>query len=92
MAATVGCFHESQGLPGALVLLQPASESFPRGLSDRELAELLKQPLCVDPAHLAILDQLGHRYQRRFADHWDFVRFAEEQKLGLDFSRRPQRP
>ncbi len=56
------------------------------------LVELLKQPLCVGPARCAVLDQLEHRYQRPFADQWEFVRFAEEQKLGLDFSRRPQRP
>jgi hypothetical protein len=39
-----------------------------------------------------VLDALGTRYQRRFADHWEFVRFAEEQKLGLDFTSPPQRP
>ena len=50
VAATVGCFHESQGLPGALALLQPASEPFPCRLSDQELVELLKQPFCVGPA------------------------------------------
>ena len=91
VAAAVGCFHQSQWLP-ALVLLQSVAEPFPRPLSNQELVELLKQPFSVGPARRAILDQLGHRYQRPFADQSDFVRFAEEQKLGLDFSRRPQRP
>jgi hypothetical protein len=39
-----------------------------------------------------LLDQLQARHQRTFADPWDFVRFAEHQKLGLDFTRPPQRP
>jgi hypothetical protein len=39
-----------------------------------------------------ILDQLEHRYRRKFADHWAFVRYAHEQKLGLDFTSPPKRP
>jgi hypothetical protein len=92
VAAAVGSLHGIQGLPGALALLQPAAEPFPRRLSDQELVELLKQPLCVGPARRAVLDHLEYRFQRPFADQWDFVRFAEEQKLGLDFTRLPRRP
>jgi hypothetical protein len=92
VAATVGYLHASQGLPGALALLRPAAEPFPRRLSDQELVELLKRPLHLGPARRAILDHLEYRHQRPFATQWDFVRFAEEQKLGLDFTRRPQRP
>jgi hypothetical protein len=39
-----------------------------------------------------VLDHLGHRYGRRFVNHWAFVRFATEQKLGLDFTTPPKRP
>jgi hypothetical protein len=53
---------------------------------------MLKRPLCVGPARRALLDHLEYRYQRPFADQWDFVGFAEEQQLGLDSSRLPQRP
>ena len=42
------------------------------------------------PRARAILDHLEHRYQRPFADQWDFVRFAEEQKLGFDFTSPPK--
>ena len=92
LARTVGCLSESKGLPGALALLEPAAEPFPRRLSDQELVDLLKGPLCVGPARRAVLDHLECRYGRAFADQWDFVRFAEERKLGLDFTRPPQRP
>jgi hypothetical protein len=37
-------------------------------------------------------DRMGNRYGRRFVNRWAFVRFAEEQKLGLDFTTPPERP
>ena len=39
-----------------------------------------------------ILNQLGNRYGRRFDTHWDFVRYAQEQGLDLDFTTPPKRP
>jgi hypothetical protein len=42
-------------------------------------------------ARRVILDAREHRYRQRFRDQWDFVRFAQEQKLGLDFTRGPKR-
>jgi hypothetical protein len=39
-----------------------------------------------------VLDQLGNRYGRRFDTHWDFVRYAHEQRLDLDFTTPPKRP
>ena len=39
-----------------------------------------------------ILDQLGNRHGRRFDTHWDFVRYAQEKGLNLDFTSPPQRP
>jgi hypothetical protein len=53
---------------------------------------MLKHSLCIDPARRVILDRLEDRYQQRFVHHWDFVRFAEEKKLGLDFRTPPRRP
>ncbi len=52
----------------------------------------LKLPTCIGPARRVVLDQLGNRYRRRFADAWQFVRFAQEQHLDLDFTSPPQRP
>src|SRR5262249_28323738 len=69
------------------VVLAPADPP-----STPQLVELLKHPLCVGEARRVVLDQLGRRYSRRFADQWEFVRFAEKQKLGLDFTSRVQRP
>jgi hypothetical protein len=75
--------------PAALVL---ALEPPPCRLSTQQLVELLKHPLCVDQARRIVLEQLENRYRRPFADHWEFVRFATEQRLGLDFTTPPRRP
>jgi len=39
-----------------------------------------------------IIDHLERRYGRRFNTVWAFVRFAEDAKLGLDFTTPPVRP
>ena len=54
--------------------------------------ELLKYPTCIGEARRVILTQLGNRGYRRFATHWDFVRYAQEQRLNLDFTTPPVRP
>jgi hypothetical protein len=88
----IGCLPESKGFPGAVLLLHSTTEPFPRRLSDQDLVELLKDPLCVRHARRAVLDQLGLQHRRAFANQWEFVRFAEEQRLGLDFISPPKRP
>jgi hypothetical protein len=67
-------------------------EPLPCRFSTQELVELLKHPLCVDRARRVVLEQLERRYRRTFADHWEFVRFAQQQGLGLDFTTPPRRP
>jgi tRNA A-37 threonylcarbamoyl transferase component Bud32 len=85
-------------LPGQPFLVPtahlPALEPLPGRLSEQELVDLLKHPLCVDQARRVVLDVLEQRYRRSFADHWEFVRFATEQRLDLDFTppRRPESP
>ena len=61
-------------------------------LTTQDFVELLKMPTCVGELRRFILDQLGNRYSRRFDTHWDFVRYAQEQRLDLDFTTPPQRP
>jgi hypothetical protein len=73
-------------------ILGQALEPLPRRFSTQELVDLLKHPTCIGPARRVILDRLEDRYRRKFADHWEFVRFAQEQKLGLDFTSPPKRP
>jgi tRNA A-37 threonylcarbamoyl transferase component Bud32 len=77
---------------GGLALLTPAAEPLACRLSTQQLVDLLKLPTCIGAARRVLLDQLGNRYQRAFADMWEFVRFAKEQKLDLDFTTPPQRP
>jgi hypothetical protein len=64
--------------------LEPALEPLPPPLPAQVLVDLLKHPLCVGGARGVVLGQLGRHYDHSFADQWDFVRFAEEQRLGLD--------
>jgi hypothetical protein len=93
-AAVVACFGLAPdgNIPLAgLPLLQSALEPLPCRLSTPELVELLKHPLCVAEARRIVLDQLATRYRRPFADQWEFVRFAQEQHLDLDFTTPPQR-
>jgi len=92
-AAAAGAFPAGTGHPlAALALLLPAADPPPCRLSTQQLVELLKMPTCIGEARRVILDQLGNRYRRPFADVWEFVRFAEEQQLGLDLTSPPQKP
>jgi tRNA A-37 threonylcarbamoyl transferase component Bud32 len=90
VAAAAGI--SAQGLVPSLPLLPAAREPLPCRLSTQDLVELLKMPTCVAGVRRIILDQLGNRYGRRFDTHWDFVRYAGEHGLDLDFTTPPQRP
>ncbi len=79
------CQAVASGVGGLWPLLAPAAEPLGSPLTTQQLVDLLKQPLCLGPARRLVLDHLEIRYHRPFADHWDFVRFAEEKNLGLDF-------
>jgi hypothetical protein len=61
-------------------------------LTAQQLVELLKTPTCIGEARRLVLDHLGRRSRRHFAGAWEFVRFAQEQHLALDFTSPPQRP
>jgi hypothetical protein len=92
VVAAVGCPAGCGHAVGTPALLRPALAPLPCRFSTPELVEFLKYPTCVGPARRVILDQLEQRHRRPFADHWAFVRFANEQKLDLDFTSPPQRP
>jgi hypothetical protein len=76
----------------ALAAWPSAAEPLPCRMTTPELVELLKYPTCIGPARQVVLKHLGNRYGRTFANHWEFVRFAKEQNLGLDFTTPPKRP
>jgi hypothetical protein len=83
--------------PPTWSLLAPAAahsalDPVPEPLPAQLLVDLLKQPLCVGEPRRQVLEQLGRHYRRQFANQWDFVRFATEHNLGLDFTSPPQRP
>jgi tRNA A-37 threonylcarbamoyl transferase component Bud32 len=63
----------------------------PPPLPAQDLIDLLKNPFCVGEARRMVLDQLQRHCNRPFADQWDFVRVAEENRLLLDLRTPPQR-
>jgi hypothetical protein len=88
----IGMLTSPGSLLSASTLLQPALEPPPPPLPAQTLVDLLKQPFDVDEARPLVLEQLARHYQRPFADQWELVRFAQEQKLDLDLLTPPQRP
>jgi hypothetical protein len=76
----------------ALPLLTVNEQARSGRLPTQDLVEVLKWPTCVGEARRVVLDILGQRYQRHFANQWEFVRFAQEQHLDLDFTSPPRRP
>jgi hypothetical protein len=92
-ATAASALAVSAGQPlTALAPLLYSSEPPPGHLSPQQIVDLLKMPTCVGYARRVVLDHLGKRYHHTFADPWELVRFAEEQKLGLDFNRPPPFP
>jgi hypothetical protein len=80
--------HPLAGLPALALAAQP----LPSRLSIQELVELLKMPTCVGDARAVILQQLGGRYNRDFADQWEFVEYAAKHLPDVDLKSPPKRP
>ncbi len=78
-------------LPG-LPLAHPSFCPQPRPLLPQMLVDLLKHPFCIGDGRRAVLDALGHTYDRRFADQWDFVDYARTHQPQLDLLTPPKRP
>ncbi len=76
----------------AVPALPLAGKSLPCRLSTQDLVELLKMPTCFGKAREVVLKHLCNRYGRTFANHWEFVRYAPEKGLNLDFTTPPKRP
>jgi hypothetical protein len=76
----------------SLPALAAAGEPLPCRLSTQDLVELVKMPTGFASARRVVLQHLSNRYGRPFTNHWDFVRFAQEHRLGLDLTSPPQRP
>jgi hypothetical protein len=64
----------------------------PSALSVQDLVDLLKMPTCVGPARTVILEQLGQRCNRPFADQWAFVEYAHAHLPNIDLTTPPKRP
>jgi hypothetical protein len=92
VGAAVAGPADGRGLPAALALLSLAAEPPPCRLSTQELVDLLKHPLFVGEPRRAVLNQLGNRYRRTFADQWEFVAYAKEHLPDIDLTTPPKRP
>jgi hypothetical protein len=90
--AMVGLPANGNGLLCAFLLVSSTLEPPRCRLSTGELVELLNNPLGIGKARRVVLNALGARSKRSFADQWNFVRFAQEQNLGLDFTSPPRAP
>jgi hypothetical protein len=92
-AAVAMAIGLARGKPlAALPALPAATEPLPCRLSTQDLIELLKMPTCFGKARKVVLKHLGNRYGCHFANHWEFVRFAKERQLDLDFTTPPKSP
>jgi hypothetical protein len=76
----------------SLPALAAAGEPRPCRLSTQDLVELVKMPTGFAWERRVVLRHLSNRYGRPFTNHWDFVRFAQEHRLGLDLTSPPPRP
>jgi hypothetical protein len=80
------------GTSGAIdCVIREAGEVVPCRLKTQEIVDLLKMPTVVGKTRRMLLDQLEGIHGRRFANHWEFVRFAQETGLKLDFLSPPRR-
>jgi serine/threonine protein kinase len=80
------------GLGALATAVSLEAEPWPCRLSSQELVDLLKMPTCIGKARRVVLDQLGDVHGRRFANHWEFVRFSLENQRSLDLTTPPRRP
>jgi hypothetical protein len=75
-----------------LAALALAAQPLPSHFSTQELVNVLKWPTCVGPFREEVLRQLGNKYNRSFADQWEFVDFAEKHLPDVDLTTPPKRP
>src|SRR5262249_21647299 len=76
----------------ALPVLASLADPSAGWLPPRAVTDLLRRPLGGGGAGGLLLNPLGTRSRRTFANHWEFVRFGREQHLDLDFTSPPARP
>jgi hypothetical protein len=77
---------------GQAVTLLQAAEPLPCRFPTQQLVDFLKMPTCVGPFRAVVLQMLGNRYRRTFADQWEFVDFAETHLPDIDLKSPPKRP
>ena len=68
------------------------TQPLPCRLPTQALVDLLKMPTCFGMLRQVVLEDLGNRYGRTFANHGEFIRYAQEHGLDLDFTTPPKRP
>lgn len=92
VASAVGDAAALQPLFAGLVPLAHAYSPLPGRLTEQQLVDLLKAPICPPSARQVIVAQLGNQCGRPFANLWDFVDWAREHRPDLDLTSPPDRP
>jgi hypothetical protein len=93
VARTIGAMLSPPTRLSALATLSQASKKSSQSwFTTQQLVDLLKMPTCVDSVRSAVLDLLGERYERKFANQWEFVDFAEKHLPDIDLKSPPKRP
>jgi serine/threonine protein kinase len=91
----IGCAAGNVNAPpmflSAFALAEASRPSSGR-LTEVQLVDLLRMPTCREPARQVILVQLGWQCGRPFADMWEFVEWAKENRPDLDLTSPPVRP
>jgi hypothetical protein len=75
-----------------LAPLTEAARPLPGRFTEQQLVDFLKMPTCGREGRKVILKQLGQQCGRPFADKWDFVDWAQQNRPHLDLTSPPVRP
>jgi hypothetical protein len=92
LALGVGNSIAPQACFVGLVPLAEASRPLPSRFTEQQLIDLLKMPTCLEPARLVFVRQLGWQCGQNFANQWELVEWARENRPDLDLSSPPVRP
>jgi hypothetical protein len=88
----LGSFGPPDSWLAGLPLLHPRFHKQSRPLSQQQLIDLLKHPLCIGETRRSVLQALAFTHDRPFADQWDFVRYIRDKKVDVDLLAPFNRP
>jgi hypothetical protein len=85
-------FARTEGKDDATQPLTKALEHLAEQAGTQNLVDLLKRPTCVGGARKIVMQALGNRLDRKFADHWEAVEWLATNEPDVDLKEPPERP